>query len=712
LDGNIEKEAGKLRSFFWPQGIAVVGASADPAKPGGRVVQLLKDYRYPGRIYPINPKRKEIQGLPACGSLAELNERPDLVIIAVEAPAVPAVVRQCAALQMNKLVVISGGFSETGKAGAALQEELAALAAEHKLTILGPNCIGFINTLQPAVASFSFVVDGGALRSGPAALVVQSGGLGILAIFLADLEKFGFSYMISTGNEVNLDFAAAINFLVHEPRVRVIGGYLEGVKSGERLRLACRAAAEAGKPVILLKAGASPEAVAAIRSHTGAMAGSREAYRAFFRQEGVLEAETLTEMLSLFKAFAPGRLPRGNRAAVLSLSGGMGVLAADLCAAAGLEMARFSPETVRELKKLIPSIATVGNPLDPTAAMLTRLPEVRAIIETVLADPGVDLFIFTTALWRASGIEAGEMMAQLFQQTEKPFFVIWPGCIREAKEIICESGIPFFNELKDGVAAAAATWRYALFQQERMKRKKTALSVPEARLQAEILQSKMSARGELKVTEPEAKQILANLGIAVPRGELAGSLEQAVAAAGRIGYPVVLKAVSAEIIHKTEAGAIKLGLRDDGMLREAWEEMRRELACRAPGIEAAGWLVEEMLPVRLEMIAGAKNDPLFGPLLLLGFGGIHVEIFRDLAMRPAPLDPEQVLEMIGELKSAPLLKGHRGAPPVDTSSLAEAVSRFSHFAAALKGSYREMEINPLVICPDGRAVAADAVILF
>ena len=712
-DDCLEKEAARLRSLFWPQSIAVVGASADPAKPGGKVVELLQSYRYPGRIFPINPGRREVQGLPACSSLAELKEKPDLVIVAVEAAAVPAIARQCAALQMKNLVVISGGFAETGTAGAALQEELAALAAAHDLAILGPNCIGFINALQPAAASFSLTLESGALRPGPAALVVQSGGLGILALYLADLEKFGFSYMISTGNEAGLDFAAVINFLVHEPRVKVIGGYLEGARDGERLRRACRAAAEAGKPVILLKAGASPEAAAAIRSHTGALAGSREAYRAFFLREGVLEVETLTGLLSLLKAFAPGRLPRGNRAAVFSLSGGMGVLATDLCAAAGLELARFSPGTVRELKKLMPAIATVGNPLDPTAAMLTRLAEVRAIIETVLADPGVDLFIFATALWRAPGAAAGEMRVQLFRQTDKPFFVIWPGCLPEAREIICEGGIPFFSELKEGVAAAAATWRYALIQQKRRKKRRgMPFFSSEARRQAEILRSKRSARGGLKLTEPEAKQVLAGLGIAVPRGELVGSLEEALAAAERIGYPVVLKAVSAELLHKTEAGAVRLGIGDTAMLRQAWEEMERELARRAPGIELSGWLVEEMLPVRLEMIAGARRDPLLGSMVLLGLGGIYVELFRDLAMRPAPLEPEEVLEMLGELKSAPLLQGWRGAPPVDTSSLAEAVSRFSYFAVALGESYREMEINPLVICSDGRAVAADAVILF
>ena len=208
MQSNVQKSTGSLQSFFWPQGIAVVGASADPAKPGGKVVQLLQSYNYPGRIYPVNPGRREVQGLPAYGSLAEIETGPDLVVIAVEAARVPAVARQCAALQMKNLVVISGGFAETGGSGEALQEELAELAARHNLTILGPNCIGFINTLQPAVASFSLTVESGAPRSGPAAFVAQSGGLGILAIFLADLEKFGFSYMISTGNEVNLDFAA------------------------------------------------------------------------------------------------------------------------------------------------------------------------------------------------------------------------------------------------------------------------------------------------------------------------------------------------------------------------------------------------------------------------------------------------------------------------------------------------------------------------
>lgn len=707
--GSVYREAGDLKKFFWPQGIAVVGASADPAKPGGKVVQLLQSYSYPGRIYPINPGRREIQGLPAYPSLAEVGTEADLVVIAVEAAAVLEIVRQCAALQLKNIVVISAGFAETGGSGETLQKELAALIEEHGLSVLGPNCIGFINSLQPAAASFSLTVESGTLRTGPAAFVAQSGGLGILAIFLADLEKLGCSYMISTGNEVDLDFAEVIAFLVSEPRVGVIGGYLEGVKDGLKFRRSCQAAAEAGKPLLILKAGASREAAAAIRSHTGALAGSEAAYRACFRQEGVFAVETLTEMLSLFKVFAPGRLPRGNRTAVMSLSGGMGVLATDLCARAGLQLAEFSPQTLQALQQLMPTIATVRNPLDPTAAMTGRLPAVRKTIEILLADPGVDLFIFTTALWRSYGAEAGRMFAELFQETEKPFLVIWPGCSSETKEIIYESGLPFFNELKEGVDAAAALWRYAEFQERRHREKEEQpVVVRTAGENAAVHRLKDKDSG---FTEAEAKQLLAEWGIAVPRGEVVSSLEQAVGAAGRIGYPVVLKALSTELAHKTEAGAIRLGLESAAMLRQGWAQMQRDLKARSPEASITGYLVEEMLPIRFELITGVEDDPVFGPLVLLGFGGIYVELFRDLSLRLAPLGPAQVREMLADLKSAPLLGGFRGAAPVDTSALVETVSRFSQMAVALRGSYREMEINPLVICPDGRAVAVDVLIL-
>lgn len=698
-----KSRATDLKKFFWPQGIAVVGASADPAKPGGRMIQLLQEHHYPGQIYPINPRRREIQGLPACSDLAAVKGKADLVVIAVEAPGVPGIVEQCAALGMKNIVVVSAGFAETGGEGKLLQEQLAALVEKEGLTLLGPNCIGFVNSLQPAAASFSLTVESGVLRSGPAAFVAQSGGLGILAIFLADLEKYGFSYMISTGNEVDLDFAAAIDFLASEPQVGVIGGYLEGIRDGAALRRSCRAAAEAGKPVLILKAGASREAAVAIRSHTGALAGSEEAYRAFFRREGVFAVETLTEMLSLFKVFAPGRLPRGKRTAVMSLSGGMGVLATDLCARAGLELARFSPETERELRRLLPPIATVGNPLDPTAAMVSRLADLRRVIELILADPAVDIFIFTTALWRSYGVEAGEIFVELFRETGKPLLVIWPGCSSEIKEVLLKSGLPFFSELKEGVYAAAALWRYAAFQEKRRAAKRSALPPPPAGPLPEI--------GPQGLTEAEMKRLLSRWGIAVPRGEVARAPEEALCAAGRIGYPVVLKALSPEIAHKTEIGAIRLGLADAAALRQGWEQMQRELSERAPQLIVEAYLVEEMLPIQLELIAGAKDDPVLGPFLLLGLGGIYVELFEDLSLRPAPLHPAEIREMLEELKSAPLLKGFRGSAPVDSSSLVEAVARFSQLAAALQGQYREMEINPLVICPDGRAVAVDALLL-
>lgn len=698
-----ERKTAGLKRFFWPRGIAVVGASADPAKPGGKMLQLLRDYGYPGRIYPINPHRREIQGLPACSDLGAVKGKADLVVIAVEAPAVPGIVERCAALGMKNIVVVSAGFAEVGGEGRILQEKLAALVEKEGLTLLGPNCIGFINSLQPAVASFSLTVESGALHSGPAAFVAQSGGLGILAIFLADLEKFGFSYMISTGNEVALDFAAVIEFLAREPRVGVIGGYLEGVRDGAALRRACRAAAEAGKPVLILKAGASSEAAAAIRSHTGALAGSEDVYRAIFRREGVFAVETLTEMLSLFKAFAPGRLPRGKRTAVMSLSGGMGVLATDLCARAGLELAEFSVETIAALQRLMPAIATVRNPLDSTAAMVSRLADLRRVIELILADPAVDIFIFTTALWRSYGAEAGEIFAELFQNTEKPLLVIWPGCSSESKAVLFEKGVPFYSELREGVYAAAALWRYAEFQKKRVAAAGSRSADPPAGPLPEI--------GGGGLTEAEMKRLLSRWGIAVPRGVVAGSPEQAIAAAGRIGYPVALKALSPEIAHKTEIGAIRLGLADAAALRQGWEKMQRDLGLQQPQLRIDAFLVEEMLPVHLELIVGAKDDPVFGPLLLLGFGGIYVELFADLALCPAPLEPAEVREMLAGLKSAPLLEGFRGGAPVDSSALAESISRFSHLAVAMKGRYREMEINPLVICPDGRAVAADALLL-
>ena len=462
---------------------------------------------------------------------------------------------------------------------------------------------------------------------------------------------------------------------------------------------------------MMIKAGASHEAAAAIRSHTGALAGSEAAYQAFFRQEGVFAVKTLTEMLSLCKAFAPGCLPRGNRAAVLSLSGGMGVLATDLCARAGLQLARFSSQTLRALQRLMPSIATVRNPLDPTAAITTKLAEVRTAIEIILADPEVDLFIFTTALWRSYGAESGQMMAQLFKETEKPFFVIWPGCSGEVKEVIYDHGIPFFSELKEGVYAAGALWRYAAFQQKRIQANRSASPAAVHMPAGEPFPRASLINKEGHFTEAEAKQLLAGWGIAIPRGKVVSSMEQAVEAAGRIGYPVVLKAVSAEIAHKTEVGAIKLGLKNAAVLQQAWEQLQHDLNARAPGVSVTGYLVEEMLPVHVELIAGVENDPVFGPLVLLGFGGIYVELFRDLALRLAPLEPGQVQEMLGELKSAALLGGFRGTAPVDTASLIETVSRFSHLAMALQGSYREMEINPLVICPDGRTVAADALIV-
>ncbi len=699
-----------LHGFFNPSSIAVVGASADSNKPGGKIIELLRHFQFPGRIFPVNPGRKEIQGLACYSNLAEIKYPVDLVVIALAAKQVPEAVRSCAALSLHNIVVISAGFAELGAEGAALQAELRELVQRYGLNLLGPNCIGFVNALLPAAAAFSLAVDSGELRQGPVAIVAQSGGLGVLALYLADLEHIGISYMINTGNEAGLDFASIISFLVREPAVKVIGGYLEGAVDGSRLRRSFREAAEAGKPVILLKAGDSREAIEAISSHTGALAGSREAYQAVFRQEGVLPVSTMTEMISLLKAFASGRLPKGNRVGVFALSGGMGVLTADLCSAAGLQLARFEDKTKRELRRLLPSIATVRNPLDATAAMVSNLDGIEASLKVLLADPGVDILVFATAFWRHFGTRAVIMLERLISRTDKPVILIWPGCNEETRLKLQEKGLFFYREAREGIAAAASLWRYAAFLNSRAQPvqaredRATALS-PQVKAAVALPHEKM------ELTEVESKEILKAWGLPVPRGAMVETVDEAAEAARVIGYPVVLKVVSRAISHKTEAGGVALGLTDEVQLRAAWSQMRKRLQEIEPALIPDGFLVEEMLPVQTELLVGVRFDDVFGPLLVVSPGGILVELFQDKSIRPAPVSPSQALEMAGELKSAPLLQGYRGAGPVDLKQLAEIISSFSHLAWELRHQFKEMEINPLIIGRDGSIAAADALFI-
>lgn len=704
-----EKNMEALRAFFWPQTIAIVGASSDPRKPGGRVVQLLKEFSFPGEIIPINPGRREIQGLPCYPSLEEVKERVDLVVVSVPAAQVPGVVKQCAALGLKRLVIISGGFGELGREGRLLQDRLRQLVLEHDLTVLGPNCVGFINTLQPATPSFVLYVEGERLRSGSAAFIAQSGALGMLAVFLASREKMGFAYVISTGNEVDLDFASMISFLSREPRVKAIGGYLEGVNDGDALRRAFREAAAARKPVLILKAGSSSEAAEAIRSHTGAMAGSSEAYRAVFKEEGVLSASTLTELLSMFKAFQPGRLPQGNRVAVYSLSGGMGILTTELCPEYGLEMASFHPATVEQLQRLMPSIATVRNPLDATAAVALNLEDIRRSIELVLEDPGVDIFIFVTPFWRVFGTAASRMLVEVARHTEKPFLVIWPAATKEVKNELYENGVPLYDEIREAVFAAGALWEYARFQKHREVPDPVGPPPVPASVSASARNRLRECRGRL--SEVAAKELLRLYGIDTPRGAVVQELREAVEAARQIGYPIVLKAVSPLLAHKTEAGAVFLEIKGDEELRRAWEQMEHNLREKVPDLVPEGFLVEEMVPGGSELVVGIRIDPVFGPLLMLGAGGILVELIKDISLRPAPVSPAQVLEMLGELKTGALWRGYRGRSGLDLDSLAEAVARFSVMGSDLREEVRELEINPLLPSPDGRAVAADALIL-
>lgn len=690
--------------FFKPRSIAVIGASQDLSSISGQPIAHLKAKGFAGEILPVNPRYGEVAGYPCYPDVASLPGAPDVAVIAVGAKRVPDAVAELGKKGCRFAVILSSGFAEAGEEGAQAQRNIMAIARSFGMQVIGPNCQGYMNISEGIHVGFG-APYGLTYPAGHLSLTSQSGAFGNSIVMLASQEGIGFRHYVSTGNEsvtTSLDFMDA---MIDDPGTRVIAGYVEGFQDARRLLSVGRRALSAGKPMLIWKVGTSEAGARAAASHTANLGGAMALYRAAFRQSGIIEVSDVGDLADCAKALLPGRWPKGNRLAIVTISGGAGIAMADGAADGGLQLPPLDPGTVTALKQVLPSFAAVANPLDVTASLLNDASLLRVTLEKLADDPNVDMI--GLALAAASGklaVELAHEIVRISEQRGIPVLVAWnadPASVQAAYDILDTAGIPRYQSPVRCARGASALWAFAA------ARARVAQVLSEEPLVLTHPDTRNSLRGRrTDLTEFEAKKVLDTYGIGVTREELATDPEDAVRIASAMNLPVVMKIQSTDIPHKTEAGGVRVGVQGSVAVATAFDEIIGNARAYDPKAALDGVLVQEMISGGTELILGINNDALFGPAVMVGFGGIFAEVMKDVSFRLAPITRSEAESMVRELRSFAILNGARGRPKADLNALIDTLMRLSALAIDLEDVIKELDINPLFVLNSGEGVRA------
>jgi acyl-CoA synthetase (NDP forming) len=693
--------AATLKALFEPRRVAVVGASDDPTRIGGRPIAYMKAAGFQGELIPVNAKRDRVQGLPAVPTIAAIEGRVDFGLIALPAPQVLDALRDCQAKGASACLVFSSGFAEAGAAGVTMQQELRRTVAGSGMRMIGPNCLGAFNAHNGFIPCFSSTLDRGPPLAGGLSIASQSGAYGSHIYIVARGRGVGLAKFATTGNEADIDVAEMISLLVEDEATHTIAAYVEGVQDGDRLRAALELARQNRKPVIFMKVGRSQVGAEAAASHTAALAGEDRVYDAVLKECGAWRVETTEEMVDIAYAARRRIFPAGRRLGIVTISGGAGVLMADAAQDRGLEVPALPPAVQAELKAVLP-FAAVRNPIDVTAQVFNDIGVLEANIRILLQQGGFDaLLCFWTSVAGYPSITGPLLTA--FRQGVAGADLKHGGdrlivqSIVALPEIVAAyeaDGYPVFEDPSRAVVAIAALLHFG--------RSFARPAAAPIRLQRRSLPA-----GPLD--EVAAKRLLGEAGVPMPQERLVTSAEAAASAAEAMDGAVAMKLVSADIAHKTEIGGVLL----DVAPQEAaagYATLLERAQRHAPAAKVEGVLVTPMLKGGVECILGAKVDPVFGPVVLFGLGGIFAEALEDVACASAPLDEAAALALIDRLKGRRILEGLRGRPPADKAALARAIAALSRFAAAHADEIASIDVNPLLALPD-RAVALDALIV-
>ena len=685
-----------LEMFTNPCGVAVVGASTSPGKLGYDVLNNIIQYGYQGGIYPINPKAEEILGYPCYASVLDIADSVDLAVVLVPAKAVPGVLEECGQKGITGAVIISAGFREVGREGKQLEQQLIETAQRYHMRLIGPNVLGIIDTVSSLNASFA----AGMPRRGRIAFMSQSGALCTSVLDFALGQGTGFSRFYSIGNKADLNEVDFLKAWSQDPETRVIAGYLEGISDGpEFMRVAREVTRQ--KPIVAIKSGTTSAGTRAVTSHTGTLAGSEKAYDAAFKQVGIVRAGSVQDLFDYAQAFARQPIPSSDAVAVVTNAGGPGIMASDAIERAGMRLASLTPELQQKLRAALPAAASVVNPID----VLGDAPADRyaLAIETALGDPNVGMLLVVLTPQTSTQIpETARLLGELSKNYKKPVFAAFMGdqAIRNALDVLTEYSVPNYPVPERAVSAMLAMWKHYQWLNT------PALAIEQLdvdRAAVRQVLDKVRSDGRATAGDMEAKDILDAYGIPVPKSVLAKTAEEAVAAAESIGYPVVMKIASPDILHKTDIGGVKLNLASANEVRDAFDLIIYRTSRHFPDATIWGCQVQQMVKGGREVIIGVNRDPQFGPLLMFGLGGVYVEALKDVTFRVAPVDRREAREMLSEIRSFALLRGVRGEKPADLDAVADTIIRISQLVTDFP-EIVELDINPLLVFPAGQGV--------
>jgi len=691
-----------LDKLFNPRSIAIIGASLKKGKIGHDVLVNLKEYGYKGKLYPINPNDTEVMGFKAYPSVLDVKEEIDLAVFAIPASAVVEAMKECGDKGIKAAIVISAGFKETGPDGRKLELELAAAAKEHDIRVLGPNCLGFISSTTNLNASFAGVPP----LPGDIAFFSQSGALCTAILDWSVKEKIGFSKFISLGNKADISETDLLKALGNDPDTKVILGYIEDVKDGhEFMRVAKEVTAK--KPVVICKAGGTKAGAKAASSHTGSLAGSEVAFDAAFAQTGIIRAETIEDLFDYAVAFSYQKLPKGDKLAIITNAGGPGIIAVDAVERSKYaKVAPLSKETTDYLRGALPKTAALNNPVDVIGDADDQ--RYKIAINALLKDANVDgLIVILTPQSNSKIKETAEVVVA--GRDGKPIFTSFIGgkLVEKGVTILQDNKIPNYRFPERAVSSFDVMAGHKMMLDLPKEDIKT-FNVDKARVK-KILDEAVRV-GQKEIPEYTARDIIESYGFGLPKSVLAKDASEAQSAAGKIGYPVVMKIASPDILHKSDVGGVKVGLDNAEDVEAAYNEMMRIAKSAVPNANIKGVLIQEMINGGKEVILGMSKDPQFGPMLMFGLGGIYVEVLKDVAFKIAPILPREATEMIDAIKSSALLKGSRGERPVDIDSIKEGLLRLSQLVTDFP-IIKELDINPLKVFPSGvrsGSVAIDA----
>ncbi|MHB8156227.1 MAG: acetate--CoA ligase alpha subunit [Desulfocucumaceae bacterium] len=682
---------GVLNNFFNPKSVAVVGASKTPGKIGNAIVKNLKDSGYPRDIYPINPREEEIEGLKCYPDIAAIGKNIDLAVISVPAAGAVTVAEQCGRAGVKNMVVVSAGFKEVGKEGLALEKNMIQVCRQYGIRMLGPNCVGMMDTNIPINASFSE----GFPSAGNIAFISQSGAMLVAILDWSRTTGIGFSRIISLGNKADLTETDFIGDAADDPNTKVILCYIEDIADGKQFLKTARQAS-IKKPVIILKSGTSQAGAQAASSHTGALAGSDIAYSTAFKQSGVIRASTMADLFDLAVAFSSQPVPNGDRVAVVTNAGGPGIVTTDMIENTGLAMARFNKKTIEALRAGLPGESNIYNPVDVLGD--ARTDRFRLAMNSVLEDNNVDSLV---VLMCPTAVTEYEKTAQSIIEAHghypsKPVYTALMGgeAMAGGVKILSGAGIPTYTFPETAVSVISGMTEYSRLRESSLK--EAAEKVIEAdRDSVKELFRRVKAEGRLVLLGNESTEVAEFYGIPAAPVRLATSLEEAVKISGEMGFPLAMKVASPKILHKSDVGGVKIGIESVDEVKKAFLDITDNIHRYLPRVRIHGIEVQRMMPKGTELIIGMSRDVQFGPLIAFGLGGIYVNLLKDVAFRLANgLTREEAMAMIAETKAHTLLRGYRGEEPSDIDAIIDIIMRTAALATDFE-EITEMDINPV-----------------